>query len=269
MKAAALATTLAVAVFHEGSASGLEPPREADSARPCRPTVSCTADIVAPGTLEAELGAFHSKLGGDDKLWAYPFLLKQSFTRLLQLQVGSNGYTVVHSSPNVPVSRHFDNLIVGPKLHLADQGSLLPSLALTGQASLPVFATGNDGAFFTGHASKDIGPIHIDWNVGLDVWWGGGGGGDPAAQPFSALALSASPTPPFGVALEGYVFGDAQPYAARDGGIRAAVTLTPRPWLVFDFGGDGGWFPSTHAYSLFVGMTVVPVVFWRDSDRSP
>jgi hypothetical protein len=266
MRDSAFAVALAVMLFGERSALGAEPPRESDAARPCRPAVSCTADIVAPGSLEAELGAFYSKLGGDDRLWAYPFLLKQTFTKLLQLQVGSNGYTVVHSSPGVPIARHVDNLIVGPKLHLLDQGSLAPSLALTGQASLPVFASGHDGAFFTGHASKDIGLIHVDWNVGVDVWWGGGESADPAAQPFTALALSVSPTPPFGVALEGYIFGDAQPYAARDGGIRAAVTMTPRPWLVFDFGGDVGWFPSTHAYSLFVGMTVVPVVFWRGSE---
>jgi hypothetical protein len=224
--------------------------------------VSCTADIVAPGAFEAEVGGFYSKLGGEDRLWAYPFLLKQTFTKLLQVQVGSNGYTVLRSSPSVPIARHVDNLIVGPKLHLLDQQTLVPSLGLTAQASVPVFATGHDGAFLTAHASKDMGPIHVDWNVGADVWWGAGGG-EPAAQPFTALALSASPTPPFGFAVEGYVFGDAQPYTSRDGGVRAAVTLTPRPWMVFDFGGDVGSFPSTHTYSLFVGMTVVPVVFWR------
>src|SRR5262249_45011337 len=128
------------------------------------------------------------------------------------------------------------------------------------QASLPVFASGNDGAFLTAHASKDVGPLHADWNVGADLWFGDG---DAAAQPFTAFALSASPVQPFGVALEAYVFGDAQPYAPRDGGFRAAVTTSPRPWLIFDFGGDVGWFPSTHGHSLFVGMTVVPVVFWR------
>jgi hypothetical protein len=208
-------------------------PGAADHALPCRPTVSCTADIVAPGALEAEVGAFYARLGGDDRQWSYPFLLKQTFTRLLQLQLGSNGYTVLHSSP-VPVARHVDNLIVGPKFHVVDQGDVVPSLALSSQASVPVFASGNNGVFFTGHASKDIGSLHADWNVGLDVWWGDVAG-DVSPQPFTALALSASPFAPFGVALEGYFFGAAQPYAPRDGG-------------------------------GFVGMTVVPVLLWRNAE---
>jgi hypothetical protein len=40
------------------------------------------------------------------------------------------------------------------------------------------------------------------------------------------------------------------------------LSLTPKPWLVFDFGGDVGWFPSTRAHSLFLGMTIIPVVLW-------
>jgi hypothetical protein len=32
---------------------------------------------------------------------------------------------------------------------------------------------------------------------------------------------------------------------------------------MFDVGGDAGWFPSTRAYSVFFGMTIVPVVLWR------
>jgi hypothetical protein len=188
---------------------------------------------------------------------AYPVLLKQTFTRLLQLQIGSNGLTVVQG---VPAERHVDNLVVGPKLHLLDQGTVAPSLAVTLQASLPVFASGHEGAFFTAHASKDVGPLHADWNAGALVFWGEG---DASPQPFTALALSTSPFWPFGVAVEGYAFGAAQPYSARDGGFRAAVTTTPRRWLVFDFGGDVGWFPS-RAVSLFVGLTVVPAVFWRE-----
>jgi hypothetical protein len=256
------------ALLHEHAALGVEGPSDSDAARPCRPTVSCTADITAPGSLEAEVGALYSKLGSDGRAWAYPVLLKQTFTPLLQIQVGSNGYTVLHSAPGVPAARRIDNLVVGPKLHLLDQGFIAPSIALSAQASLPVFATGNDAAFFTGHASKDLGPVHIDWNVGLDIWWGDGGN-SAVTQPFTALALSASPLPPFGLALEGYAFASAQPYAPRDGGVRAAITSTPRPWMVFDFGGDVGWFPSTRAFSLFVGMTLVPVIFWRAPQHAP
>jgi hypothetical protein len=30
---------------------------------------------------------------------------------------------------------------------------------------------------------------------------------------------------------------------------------------VFDLGGDVGFFPSTRAYSLFAGLTLIPVAF--------
>jgi hypothetical protein len=240
----------------------MELPTDADVAKPCRPTISCTADIVAPGAFEVEAGASYSKLGGEDKLWAFPILLKQSFTTWLQVQVGSNGYTVLKSSPGLPIGRHVDNLVVGPKLHLLDQGDIAPSLALTAQASLPVFADGHDAVFLTGHASKDAGPLHADLNAGAYTWWGEG---DAQAQPFAALALSVSPVAPFGFALESYVFAGAPPYASRDGGVRAVVTTTPKPWLVFDVGGDVGFFPSSRAASVFIGMTIVPVVLWHGS----
>jgi hypothetical protein len=70
---------------------------------------------------------------------------------------------------------------------------------------------------------------------------------------------------PFGVTLEGYVFSDAPPVAPRDGGIRGAIGVTTRAWLVFDFGADAGFLPSTREYSAFVGMTVIRAIFWRPS----
>jgi hypothetical protein len=48
-----------------------------------------------------------------------------------------------------------------------------------------------------------------------------------------------------------------------------AIDHSPRPWLVFDCGGDVGFFPSTRAYSLFIGMTIVPVLLWRDPNGRP
>jgi hypothetical protein len=64
---------------------------------------------------------------------------------------------------------------------------------------------------------------------------------------------------------EAYYFTDAAPVAPRDGGVLFAVSHSPRTWLVFDVGGDVGWFPSTRAYSVFVGASFIPAVFWRDT----
>ena len=63
-----------------------------------------------------------------------PFLLKQSLSHFLQLQAGSNGYTLVGSAQQ---ARYFDNVFFGPKLNLVDQGDIVPSLAVSAQASLP------------------------------------------------------------------------------------------------------------------------------------
>jgi hypothetical protein len=234
-----------------------------DQAHPCRPTVSCTADIVAPGRLEVEVGMLYANVAaGSARILSYPVLLKLTLTQLLQLQVGSNGYTLVH--PATPPSRYLDNGSVGPKLHLRDQEGAWPSLAVSAQASLPTFAADgyarHDDAFVTAYASKDVAFVHADWNVGALAW---GLESSPAWQGFTALALSPALPAPLGGAVEGYYFSDAGPLAPRDGGVRVAVSVTVRPWLVVDAGGDAGFFPATRSTSVFFGMTMIPVVIWR------
>jgi hypothetical protein len=119
----------------------------------------------------------------------FPFLLKQTLATFLQLQVGSNGYTVV-TDPSSSQLRYVDNVFFGPKFHVQDQGDVWPSLAMSAEASLPSFRTDgesrNDDAFVTAYASKDVGFVHVDWNVGVDVWRVD----QPSvAQAFTALAL--------------------------------------------------------------------------------
>ena len=111
------------------------------------------------------------------------------------------------------------------------------------------------------YVTKDFGPVHADLNVGFDAWRIDGA---PVPQEMVALALSANLPAPFGIMAETYYFSGALPISAHDGGFLFALTHTPKPWLVFDFGGDVGYFPSTRAYSAFVGMTVVPVRFWKE-----
>jgi hypothetical protein len=250
------------------AAAAVELPDARDTSRPCRPTISCTAEITAPGTLEVESGAQATRLGDGSRALAFPILLKQTFTPLVQLQLGSNGYTTTTSS--TPRARYLDNVFIGTKLHVLDQAAWLPALALGGQWSFPTFeATGyarNHDALFTGYASKDVGPIHLDLNVGANVYRLEA----PLTQGFGAFAASASlPDTPFGVAIEGYAFSDAAPATKRDAGIRSFIAVSPRPWWVFDVGGDIGLVAATRAYSLFVGMTIVPVVFARTSTGPP
>jgi hypothetical protein len=237
-------------------------PDARDQAHPCRPTVSCTADIVAPGRLEVEAGALDAgTASGAAYVITFPVLLKLTLTALVQVQVGSNGYTLADT---IPAAHYLDNVYFGPKLHLRDQGPVWPSLAVSAQLSLPTFqATGysrSDDVFLTGFASKDVAFLHFDWNVGALLWRVDG---SPAAQGFTAFAASPTLPAPFGASLEAYYFSDAGPVAPHDGGVRVVGSLTPRPWAVFDLGADVGFFPATRAYSLFAGLTVIPVVLFR------
>jgi hypothetical protein len=237
------------------------------SALPCRPTIACTADFVRPGALEIEAGYIGRQLSGGIGQRSLPVLFKLTLARWFQLQVGSNGYTFQRG----PVAaQYFDNVMAGGKVHLLDQTAALPSASLSAALGVPTFAgqtgyTRVDDAFFTAYVTKDFGLLHADFNVGVNEW---DIGASWRAQPFAALAFSAPLPPLFGVMAEGYVFGDAGPLAPRDGGFLFAMTHAPEPWLVFDLGGDVGLFPTTRAWSVFVGMTVVPVVLWGVPSRS-
>lgn len=242
-------------------AHAAEGPDQRDKVLPCRPTIACTADITAAGTSEIEAGALCRRVDDSGRQWTFPLLTKLSLSRVVQLQVGTNGYSIARG--RVP-AQYLDDVTVGPKLHLVDQAAYVPSFALSAAASIPTFRrSGYErtyDALFTAYVTKDFGWLHADLNFGLNVWRVEDA---PKKQPFVALALSVPLPGPFGFMVEGYVFGDAAPVATRDGGLLFAISHAPTPWLMFDFGGDVGACPSTRAYSLFVGMTIVPVVFFR------
>jgi hypothetical protein len=227
---------------------------------PCRPTIACTADIVKPGLLEVETGILFRRLG-IARQWTFPFLAKLSLASFLQLQVGSNGYTTQFDGTP---ARYFDNVSAGIKLHLLGQRPTLPSLSLSASVAGPTTShqqgfLAADDAFFIAYVTKDFGPLHLDFNLGANDW---GIDSSPLVQEWLALSASVPLPPPFGAMVEFYYFTDATPFAARDGGCLFALSVSPRPWLVFDFGGDVGYFPAERAYSSFVGMTIVPVKLW-------
>ena len=238
-------------------------PNDTEVTLPCRPTIACTADLVHPGAVEIESGALYRRAGGPRHkgVWMFPVLGKLTLVEQLQLQLGSNGYTTTVSPPT---ERYLDDLVITPKVHFLDQTKYLPSLAVSAELSVPTLrATGylrTYDAFFTGYVTKDFGPVHADLNAGVNLWRIED---HPAPQAFTALALSGGLVGPFGVMLEGYVFSDALPVSRRDGGLLFAISHSPKPWLMFDVGGDIGFFPSTHSFATFFGMTIVPVVLWR------
>jgi hypothetical protein len=245
----------------------IAPPDDDTTSLPCRPTIACTADIVKPGLFELETGMLFRRLGGA-RQWTFPFLAKLTLTSFIQLQVGSNGYTTQFDGTP---ARYLDNVSPGIKFHFLDQRSSLPSLSLSASVGVPViphqqgFVPAAD-VFVVAYITKDLGFLHVDLNLGVNEL---GFDSSPRAQEWVALAASAPLPPPFGVMIEGYYFTDAVPFSGRDGGFLFALSVSPRPWLVFDFGGDVGYFTESRAYSSFVGMTIVPVGLWSSHCRKP
>jgi hypothetical protein len=227
-------------------------------ALPCRPTITCTADIVPAGDLEIESGVVSRKQRTGFTLGA-PVLLKYSMSHELQLQLGGNTLTAVRTQKR---STYFDNAVGGLKVHIVDQTEKRPSLAVSAALSVPTFrADGYERAYngvFTAYATKDFGPIHLDLNLGVNA-----AGIDKVAtgQGYAALAAETEFTTEFGAIVEGYVFSDAMPYVPEDAGIVFAFTHSPRSWLVFDAGGDISLYMSTRVYSTFFGATFIPVAF--------
>jgi hypothetical protein len=225
-------------------------------ALPCRPTVACNADIVAPGVVELEAG-YAARLVGGSWQHVLPFLLKLSVARWLQLQVGLGGNFV-------DSSRWFGDVVGVFKLHLADQDAVAPSVALSAAVSIPTAeAPGYVRAwdvFATLYVSRDFKWLHADLNLGVDYWTLDT---VPRFQPWLALAFATELRHHLSPVLEFHLFGDATPTAPVESGLLAALAWSPRPWLVFDAGLDVSFVPSTRTLTLFAGLTMAPVALWH------
>jgi hypothetical protein len=234
-------------------------------ALPCRPTIACTADLVPPGSVEIEVGYLFRKLRDPVLQHSVPLLTKFTLTEWVQLQVGGNGPTFA----NAPVpSRYVDDIVAGFKFHVADQSRRIPSLSWSVEVSAPVssapgFIRSVD-LLYTIYVTKDFRWLHADLNLGLNLWQLDG---PTKAAPWAALALSVELPRRFTVMAENYYFVDASPIAPQDGGLLIAVAYAPRSWLVFDVGGDIGYFQAQRPISVFAGMTVVPVDFWQTEEE--
>jgi hypothetical protein len=129
---------------------------------PCRPTISCSAEIVPPGALEVELGyaARHVRPNGFFHL--QPLLLKLTILRWLQVQLGTNGYVFTSGDVSRTLG-YVDDVSIGLKLHFLDQTDVAPSLAASAAVNIPTpyrndtFPFAYDASFWI-YASKDYVP---------------------------------------------------------------------------------------------------------------
>ena len=230
-------------------------------ALPCRPTIACTADIVPPGSVEIEMGYLFRKLRAPILQHSVPILAKLTLAEWVQLQIGGNGPTFANAT--VP-ARYLDDIVAGFKFHLSDQSKFEPSFSWSVELSSPVSSAPGFIRTYdflaTVYVTKDFRWLHADLNVGLNLWQLEG---PTKVQPWVALALSIELPRKFTIMAENYYFHDASPIAPEDGGLLFAVAYAPRAWIVFDIGGDVGYFQSQRSVSAFVGMTISPVDFWQ------
>ncbi len=250
-------------------ARGFGGPTDEDQALPCRPTIACTADIVAPGFVELEGGALFRRLGDGTLQFSTPFLLKLSLSRSVQLQVASNGYTL----QGAPDRAHFfDDVSVGLKIRLHEQTSDLPSVSVSAAVNLPTpVQYGYTGSYDLAtiiYVTKDFGRLHADLNMGVNLWGLSGPTGDVKFQPWAALALSTDVGHHLSPMAEAYIFASAAPESLPDAGVLLALAYAPKKWLVVDGGVDIGLWPSTRTISAFVGFTILPLNFYPRG-RSP
>ena len=128
---------VAAAIVWSGSALA-DAPNNTDHVVPCRPTISCTADLAAPGALEIEAGYQSSHADPATNALTLPFLLKLTVTKMLQIQLGSNGYTAIRGTSRAD---YLDNIFLGAKLHIVDR-KVAPCrrLAITALVGVLTFA---------------------------------------------------------------------------------------------------------------------------------
>jgi hypothetical protein len=242
------------------SADAPAAPDDTTKVKPCRPTVTCSADLMAPGLSELEFGGNLSH-GNGTAQWSLPVLLKQGLLRWLELEIGTNGLTVFRDTGGYT---YFDDVVVGPKVLFLQQHGLLPALSVSAEVSAPTFSAEgyerNWDLFFTAYASKDIGTFRVDVNAWLNLWRLGEGG---APQGLFSTAITKSLPANFATEIGLFYQTGADPNDPRDAGVQGAVTYSPLSWLVFDAGADWGLFPSERGYSIFGGVAFVPLVLWR------
>jgi hypothetical protein len=239
---------------------------------PCRPTISCSADLVPPGALEIEAGYATRHVRDDGFVHTEPLLLKLTLLRWLQAQAGTNGLVFTTGRVRRPLY-YVDDITLGAKIHVFDQTPDSPSFAVSASINVPSFYR-NDAfpyaydASFWGYLSKDLGvpgepgSLHVDLNGGLNVWEFDIP--QKTFQEFGAAALTLGLPCHLSLMGEIYGFTDGGRIAPEDAGVLAALGYAPIPSMMFDAGGDISLVPSTRQYTLFAGVTFVPFRLWEE-----
>lgn len=226
--------------------------------QPCRPTVSCTADMIAQGQLEVEVGYLYQNepIGYQSST---PLLIKLTLIDDLQVQVGGNGLVTDTSTDSTYA--YFDDVTVGLKYRLLKQSRYIPSMAISAIETIPMprrlgYNWDHDTLIY--HASDTYRWLHADFNYGINFWRGDGA----QTQTYAALAFSAALSDLVSLIGEGSTFSDADPISPHNNTLIAAVAVSPRSWMTFDAAIEQSYYRDFQVTSYTVGVTVLPGQLW-------
>lgn len=197
------------------------------TAVPNRPTISTTAQPVAPGVLETEWGVdaagSHQDING---------LLKFGVSKNFELRFANNPFTADSGTHG------FGDTALGFKYRFMQDSGHQPSMAVIYMAKVPtaenVLGSGEMDHAFAWLVSKDMGKHHLDFNLIANLLGRPQGGFDRAY--LYALAWSRPLRGKWGATAEVSGVTSPNPYTSGSAQFLTSAIYTVRPRLVLDIG---------------------------------
>jgi len=223
---------------------------------PSRPYWDGGAATTQCGIIESDFGWLGQPMGDGQKQWMLVSSVRYGITPKLDLRWGLIDHIFQSGGPNEPMHGAGDQCL-GVTYRFHEQGRTLPAMALSYGIKIPVadaekgFGTGRVDYQIVFIASRDLGPVHLDFDT-VGTVTNEEHGHDGAAQ--FGLAITRQVTGKLALILESY--GGPQPGTAdRFGVALTGVSYSLRPWLVLDAAYAKTYTAGAPRQQLIFGMT--------------
>jgi len=233
------------ATLGEAAASGLTRAIQAQPPDPClsgetvaspsRPYWNSGAATTPCGNLETDFGIVLQPMGRGARQTLWVSSVRYGLTPRLDVRWGATNH-ISQSGGDLKPSEGIGDASLSATYRFHDQGRWVPAMAFSYGITLPQanpekgFGSGFIDHQFLYIASRDLGPLHVDFNV-VGTLAGEKDGHDGAVQ--FGLALTRPVTQRLAWIIESY--GGPQPGTAdRFGAVLTGGTFIVRPWLVVD-----------------------------------
>lgn len=256
-----LAVSLASLLFPTQQSLAEEPCAENQVVSvPSRPTVSNATDTTRCGVVELDLGGQRAWIGEGQRQETLLLGLRFGLTRNLDFHWQGGSY--VNSVDAAAGSRGgFGENWVGLKYRFVEQTKLRPSMGVFYDMKIPSdersnsFSTGKFDQALSLLFSKDIHPVHFDFNIFPLL------AGKPSASGHdfnTGLALSCNIplTRKLTMVAEGYGATYLNPSNPSYSSVMGGLTYMVKPRLVLDLGSDWGLTHTAPEQRVYGGITL-------------